>query len=174
MPQTLYDKRSIFLRVVSLSKKKGVQDQLEAIQEQMKSIGNQLERNRETIIELAKAEADHRINIVKAEADYTRARARRKLIVVAVLVGIFLIWVGQLVLVWSEFEDTEMRVTIYRTVVTLIGLGGMISSGALIVGGVTNRSIDKFVRLGMLVAAAFIIMQLMTWGATSYLWQFIY
>lgn len=157
-----------------MSKKKGLQDQLEAIQEQMKSIGNQLERNRESIIELAKAEADHRIKLAKAEADYARASARRKLIVVAVLVGTFLVWVGQLVIVWSEIEDTETRMTILRTAVTLTGLGGMISSGALIVGGVTNRSIDKFVRLGMLVAAAFIIMQLMAWGATSYLWQFIY
>ncbi len=140
----------------------------------MKSIGNQLERNRETIIELAKAEADHRIKTVRAEADYARARARRKLIVVAVLVGIFLIWAGQLVIVWSEIEDTEMRATIFRTAVTLTGLGGMISSGALIVGGVTNKSIDKFVRLGMLVAAAFIIMQLIPWAATSYLWQVLY
>jgi hypothetical protein len=157
-----------------LSKKKGLEDQLEAIQGQMKSIGNQLERNRETIIELAKAEANHRIELAKAEADYTRARTHRKLIVVAVLVGIFLIWVGQLVIVWSELEDTETRMTILRTAVTLTGLGGMISSGALIVGGVTNKSIDKFVRLGMLVAAAFIIMQLVPGGATSYLWQFIY
>ncbi|NIW50877.1 MAG: hypothetical protein GWN17_01390 [Candidatus Korarchaeota archaeon] len=89
----------------------------------------------------------------------------RGLIVAAVLVGIFLMWVGQLVVVWSEWEDTE---TILRTSRTLISLGGMISSGALIVGGVTNKSIDKFVRLGMLVAAAFIIMQLMTWTAISY------
>lgn len=42
----------------------------------MKSIGNQLERNRETIIELAKAQADYRIKMVKAEADYMRARAQ--------------------------------------------------------------------------------------------------
>ncbi len=97
----------------------------------------------------------------------------RKLIVAAVVVGIFLIWVGQLIIVWAEFEDTETMKTISRTAVTLTSLGGMISSGALIVGGVTNKSIDKFVRLGMLVAAAFIIMQLMTWSA-SYMWRFLY
>jgi len=44
----------------------------------------------------------------------------------------------------------------------------MISSGALIGGGIINKSIDKFVRLGMLVAAAFITMQLMNWAAISY------
>jgi len=49
----------------------------------------------------------------------------------------------------------------------------MISSGALIAGGVINKSIDKFVRLGMLVAATLIVMQLMTWAAISYFpWQF--
>jgi len=97
----------------------------------------------------------------------------RKLIVAAVLVGIFLIWVGQLVILWQEIEDTETMKTMFRTAMTLTSLGGMISSGTLIAGGIINKSIDKFVRLGMLVAAAFIIMQLMTWAATSYIWQFL-
>ena len=98
----------------------------------------------------------------------------RKLIVALVLVGIFLIWVGQLVVTWSEWEDTEAMKTIYKTSMTLISLGGMISSGALIAGGVINKSIDKFVRLGMLVAAALIIVQLMAWGVLSYIpWQFL-
>ena len=98
----------------------------------------------------------------------------RKLIVAAVLVGVFLIWVGQLVVIWSEWEDTETMKTVYRTSMTLISLGGMISSGALIAGGVINKSIDKFVRLGMLVAAALITVQLMAWGIVSYIpWQFL-
>jgi len=92
----------------------------------------------------------------------------RELIVAAVLVGIFLMWVGQLVVVWPESEDTETMRTLYKTSRTLLGLGMMISSGALIGGGVINKSIDKFVRLGMLVVAALIIMQLMAWGAISY------
>ena len=104
----------------------------------------------------------------------------RKLIVAAVLVGIFLIWVGQLVIVWSEWEQTvrvypqlETMKTMYRTATTLTSLGGMILTGALIAGGVINRSIDKFVRLGMLVVAALIIMQMTTWSA-SYMWRFLY
>jgi hypothetical protein len=103
----------------------------------------------------------------------------RKLIVVAVLVGISLMVVGQLVVIWWGWEDTEtmrrwgwedtetMR-TLYKTSRTLLGLGMMISSGVLIAGGVINKSIDKFVRLGMLVAAALIIMQLTTWAAIPY------
>jgi len=92
----------------------------------------------------------------------------RKLIVAAVLVGIFLMWVGQLILTWSEWEDTETMKTVYKTSRTLLSLGGMISSGALIAGGVINKSIDKFVRLGMLVAATLITMQLMTWATIYY------
>jgi hypothetical protein len=97
----------------------------------------------------------------------------RKLIVAAIVIGIFLIWVAQLIIVWAEFEDTETMKTISRIAVTLTSLGGMTLTGALIVGGIINRSIDRFVRLGMLVAAAFIIMQLMTW-LTSPMWRFLY
>ena len=92
----------------------------------------------------------------------------RELIVAAVLVGIFLMVVGQLIVIWTEWEDTETMRTVYKTSRTLLSLGGMISSGALIAGGVINKSIDKFVRLGMLVAATLIVMQLMTWATISY------
>ena len=92
----------------------------------------------------------------------------RKLIVAAVLFGFLLILVGQLVVVWSDWEDTEAMEIVYKTSMTLINLGGMISSGALIGGGVINESINKFVRLGMLVVAALIIVQLMTWASLSY------
>ena len=96
------------------------------------------------------------------------------LIVAAVLVGVFLIWVGQLVIIWSNWEDTEAMRTVYKTSMTLISLGGMISSGALIAGSVINKGINKFVRLGMLVAASLIITQMMTSGLVSYIpWQFL-
>ena len=95
-----------------------------------------------------------------------------KLIVATVLVGLLLTWVGQLVVIWSDWEDTEAMMTVCRASMTLISLGGMISSGALIAGGVINKSIDKFVRLGMLVAAALIAVQLV--GVTSIIpWQFL-
>jgi len=92
----------------------------------------------------------------------------RKLIVTAVLVGISLMVVGQLVVIWWGWEDTEVMTTVSKTSRTLLSLGMMISSGALIGGGVINKSIDKFVRLGMLVAAALIVMQLTTWAAIPY------
>lgn len=92
----------------------------------------------------------------------------RELIIATVLVGIFLMGVGQLVVIWSPWEDPETMRTAYKTSKTLFIFGGMISSGALIGGGVINKSIDKFARLGMLVAAALIMMQLMNWAAISY------
>ena len=97
----------------------------------------------------------------------------RKLIVAAVVVGILLIWVGQLVLTWPDWEDTEAMKTAVRTATTLIGLGGMISSVALIGGGVLNKSVDKFVRLGMLVAAALIVGQVMPWATTYSIWRYL-
>ncbi len=94
-----------------------------------------------------------------------------KLIVAAVLVGILMIFVAQLAIIWSDWENTEAMKIATRTASTLIGLGGMISSVALIGGAVLNKSIDKFVRLGMLVAAGFLFMQAMPL-ATTYLWRF--
>lgn len=44
--------------------------------------------------------------------------------------------------------------------VTLMSLGEVISSCASIGGGITNKSMDKFVRLGVLVAAALTVVQL--------------
>jgi len=84
----------------------------------------------------------------------------RKLIFAAVFVGILLIWVAQLIIVWPDWTDTEMAKTAVKVTTTLIGLGGMILSVALIGGAVLNRSVDKFVRLGMLVAAGFIMVQM--------------
>lgn len=98
----------------------------------------------------------------------------RKLIVAAVLVGILLIWVAQLVLIWTELEDTEAMKIVLKTAMTLIGLGAIISSVALIGGAVLNKSVDKFVRLGMLVVAAVIIGQvLISVIAYSSIWQLL-
>ena len=98
----------------------------------------------------------------------------RKLIVAAFLVGILLIWVAQLILVWPDWEDAEAMKIGVKTSITLIGLGGMISSFALIGGAVLNRSVDKFVRLGMLVAAGLILGQLMPLAMTyASIWQFL-
>jgi hypothetical protein len=49
----------------------------------------------------------------------------RKLIVVAVFVGILLIWVAQLIIIWPDWADTEMAKIAVKVTTTLIGLGGM-------------------------------------------------
>jgi hypothetical protein len=95
------------------------------------------------------------------------------LIVAAILAGIFLIWVGQLILIQSDWEDADAMEIAVKTSMTLISLGGALTSGALIGGGVFNKSIDKFVRLGMLVAAGFIIMQLMGTYGTFFPWTYL-
>ena len=99
----------------------------------------------------------------------------RKLIVAAALVGILLIWVAQLVLIWPDWADRYETMKIgVKIATTLIGLGGMISSVALIGGAVLNKSVDKFVRLGMLVAAGLILGQVMPLATTyASIWQLL-
>ena len=97
-----------------------------------------------------------------------------KLIVAAVFVGILLIWVAQLIVIWPSWENTGMMTTAVKTAVTLIGLGAMISSVALIGGAILNKSVDKFVRLGMLVAAGLIIVQVLPLTMTyASIWQLL-
>jgi len=92
------------------------------------------------------------------------------LIVAAVLAGVFLIWIGHFLLIWLELDDIEAMKNIYKISMTLISFGGMLSSGVLIGGGVVNKSIDKFVRLGMLIAAALILMQMVSFSF-AFQWQ---
>jgi len=95
----------------------------------------------------------------------------RKLIVAAVLFGITLIWVAQLVLIWPDWKAAEATKIAVKTTTTLIGLGGMISSVALIGGAILNKSVDKFVRLGMLVAAGLLLGQVLPMAmAYSSIW----
>jgi hypothetical protein len=73
------------------------------------------------------------------------------LVVACALLGILLVFVGQIVLVYATTNEVIHASYVLRY------LGGMLSSGALIGGGITNRNLDKFVRLGMLLAAGLII-----------------
>ena len=84
-------------------------------------------------------------------------------VVILVLLGIILIWVGQLMIATADWEDSEEMRAVYKNNLILTGLGAMISSVALIGGALTMRFVDKFVRLGMVIAAAMIIVQLMSW-----------
>ena len=93
-------------------------------------------------------------------------------VVILVLLGIILIWVGQLMIATADWEDSEEMRAVYKNNLILTGLGAMISSVALIGGALTMRFVDKFVRLGMVIAAAMIIVQLMSWGATGLWYRF--
>ena len=94
------------------------------------------------------------------------------IVVVLVLLGIILIWVGQLMIATADWEDSEEMRTVYKNNLILTGLGAMISSIALIGGALTMKDVDKFVRLGMVIAAAMIIVQLMSWGMTGFWYRF--
>ena len=93
------------------------------------------------------------------------------IIVGLVLLGVILIWAGQLVVATTDWEKTEDVRAAYKTNLILTGVGSMISSVALIGGALTNENLDKFVRLGMIIAAALIIVEMMTWG-TSFLYRY--
>jgi len=84
-------------------------------------------------------------------------------VVILVLLGIILIWVGQLMIATADWEKSEEMRAVYKNNLILTGLGAMILSVALIGGALTMRFVDKFVRLGMVIAAAMIIVQLMSW-----------
>ena len=97
------------------------------------------------------------------------------IVVVLVLLGIILIWVGQLMVATANWEDSEEMRAVYKNNLILTGLGAMISSVALIGGALTMKDVDKFVRLGMVIAAAMIIVQLMSWGmGITSLWYRFY
>ena len=91
------------------------------------------------------------------------------IIVLLVLLGIILMWVGQLVVATGNWENTADMRSAYKTNLILTGVGAMLSSIALIGGALTYQKLDKFVRLGMIIAAAYIISQMMALGLTSLL-----
>lgn len=74
-----------------------------------------------------------------------------KPIVVGVLLGIFIMFIGQMVNVYARTTDVSQASYV------LMHFGAMLSSGALTAGGLKHKDFDKFVRLGMLLAAGLII-----------------
>lgn len=73
------------------------------------------------------------------------------LIVAGVLLGILLIWIAQLIGIYGTGTDA------LKIKLVLKGLGVMLSSGALIGGGILNKNIDKLVRFGMVLVAGLLI-----------------
>ena len=121
-------------------------------------------------LELNMSESSNNVGQPSLSAEYKNGA--RIIVVVLVLLGIILIWVGHLMIATADWEDSEEMRTVYKNNLILTGLGAMISSIALIGGALTMKDVDKFVRLGMVIAAAMIIVQLMSWGMTGFWYRF--
>ncbi len=83
--------------------------------------------------------------------DVFRFLFSKNLIIAALLFGILLIWVGSLVFTFST--DT----TGYRAAQTLNSLGFFITGIFLIGGGIANDSMDRYVRVGMVIIGVYMI-----------------
>ena len=75
----------------------------------------------------------------------------RSLIVAGSLLGILLAWIGTLVFTFGESG------TATNAAETLNFLGFALVGTFLICGGITNRDIDKFVRLGMILGGVIML-----------------
>jgi hypothetical protein len=75
----------------------------------------------------------------------------KNLIIAAILFGMLFIWIGAIVLTFS----TDL--TGYRAAQTLNSLGFFITGAFLIGGGIVNDTMDKYVRVGMVVIGVYMI-----------------
>jgi len=75
----------------------------------------------------------------------------KNLIVAAIIFGLLLIWIGVIVFTFST------DVTGYRAAQTLSSLGFFITGAFLIGGGISNDSMDRYVRVGMIVIGVYMI-----------------
>jgi hypothetical protein len=75
----------------------------------------------------------------------------KNLIIAALLLGMLFIWIGILVVTFSN--DT----TGFRAAQTLNSLGFFITGIFLVGGGIVNDSMDKYVRVGMIVIGVYMI-----------------
>lgn len=75
----------------------------------------------------------------------------KNLITAAILFGLLLIWIGVIILTFSS-DYTGIRVA-----QVLNSLGFFAAGAFLIGGGIVNDSMDRFVRLGMIVIGVYMI-----------------
>lgn len=75
----------------------------------------------------------------------------KNLIIAAILLGLLLIWVGAIVLTFSS------DMTGFRAAQVINSLGFFIVGIFLIGGGVVNDTMDKYIRLGMIVIGVYMI-----------------
>jgi len=75
----------------------------------------------------------------------------KNLIIAAILLGILFVWIGAIVLTFST------NLIDLRAAQTVNSLGFFIVGVFLIGGGIVNDTMDKFVRLGMIVIGVYMI-----------------
>lgn len=75
----------------------------------------------------------------------------KNLIIAAILLGLLFIWIGILVMTFST--DT----TGYRVAMVLNSFGFFLTGIVLIGGGIANDTIEKYVRLGMVVIGVYMM-----------------
>lgn len=79
------------------------------------------------------------------------------LIVLGVLLAILLLWISLLIKTYGT-GDPKTAADMLKAATLLKGLGGALSSGALIGGAILNRNINERVRLAMCFIAGLIIL----------------
>ena len=85
-------------------------------------------------------------------------------VAILVVIGVILIWTGQLIIAVSSAQTTASLRDVYRNSRIVTVVGAMISSAALFGGSIAAEKIDKFVRLGMVIAATLIVLGVMLFG----------
>jgi hypothetical protein len=75
----------------------------------------------------------------------------KTLIVVGILVGILLIWIGSIVTILGASLDA------YKASIVLSSLGIAAMGVFLVGGGIANKNIDKYVRLAMIIGGVLLL-----------------
>ena len=75
----------------------------------------------------------------------------KTLIVVSILVGILLIWIGSIVTILGASLDA------YKASIVLSSLGIAAMGVFLVGGGIANKNIDKYVRLAMIIGGVLLL-----------------
>jgi len=74
-----------------------------------------------------------------------------EIVVLGALLGILFMFIGRIVGVYARSVDVTQASSV------LISIGALLLTGILTAGGLGNKELDKFVRLGMLIAAGLVI-----------------
>jgi len=79
----------------------------------------------------------------------------KTLIVGGILLGILLIWIGSIIAAFATGDALKASSVLYS-----LGLAAI--SVFLLSGGLANRNIDKYVRLGMILGGALVLINLVS------------